>query len=111
MRYLAITATLLVVLTTGLPHATVAAQTQSKGGQDAPARTDRVDLNTADQEALEALPGVGPRTAELIIAYREEHGGFKKVEELMNIRGIGERTFLRLRKLVQIPTPAEGKRE
>ena len=63
---------------------------------------DRVELNTADQAALETLPGIGPRTAERIIEYRNKNGGFEKVEDLMNIRGIGERTFLRLRDLVRI---------
>ena len=62
----------------------------------------KVELNSADRAALESLPGVGPRTAELIIEYRKEHGGFDKVEDLMNVKGIGERTFLRLRELVQI---------
>ena len=57
----------------------------------------KVDLNTATGKELESLPGVGPRTAELIIEYREQHDGFQKIEELMNVRGIGERTFLRLR--------------
>lgn len=65
----------------------------------------KVELNTADQAGLETLPGIGPRTAELIIEYRAENGGFKKVEELMNVRGIGERTFLRLRELVEIGDP------
>ena len=55
------------------------------------------------------LTGVGPRTAELIIEYRTESGGFKKVEELMNVRGIGEATFLRIRELVRVGT-SEGKR-
>ena len=64
-----------------------------------------IDLNTASAAALEALPGVGPRTAQLIVEYREEHGGFEKVEDLMNIRGIGEKTFLRLRPLVRVGAP------
>ena len=63
---------------------------------------ERVELNTADRATLETLPGIGPRTAERIIEYRTENGGFEKVEDLMNIRGIGERTFLRLRDLVRI---------
>ena len=67
---------------------------------------ERVELNTADKAALETLPGIGPRTAERIIEYRTKNGGFEKVEDLMNIRGIGERTFLRLRDLVRIDTNA-----
>ena len=61
-----------------------------------------LDLNTADQRALETLPGIGPKTAALILEYRTDNGAFSKEEELMNIRGIGERTFLRLRDLVGV---------
>ena len=68
----------------------------------------KVDLNTATGEELESLPGVGPRTAELIIEYREQHDGFQKIEELMNVRGIGETTFLRLRSLITV-TPIKAR--
>ncbi len=61
-----------------------------------------VDLNAAGVEELETLPGVGPRTAQRIVEYRDESGGFTKIEELMNVRGIGEKTFLRLRALVTV---------
>ena len=67
---------------------------------------DLVELNSADKAALESLPGIGPRTAELIIEYRAKNGGFEKVEDLMNVRGIGERTFLRLRELVRVDAGA-----
>lgn len=56
-----------------------------------------VDLNTADQPGLEQLPGVGPKTAQAILAWRQEHGRFSAVEELLEISGIGERTLERLR--------------
>ena len=69
-------------------------------------RSETVELNTATAVELRTLPGVGERTAQRIIEYREEHGGFDKVEDLMNVRGIGERTFLRLRPLVRVDVPA-----
>ena len=69
--------------------------------QETPPAEEQVDLNTATAAELEALPGIGPRTAELIVEYRQEQP-FAKVEDLMNIRGIGERTFLRLRPLVRV---------
>ena len=69
--------------------------------------SETVELNTATALELRTLPGVGERTAERIIEYREEHGGFEKIEDLMNVRGIGEKTFLRLRPLVRVDLPAE----
>ena len=74
-------------------------QTQAPG--DTPPPEEQVDLNTATAAELETLPGIGPRTAELIVQYRQEQP-FIKVEDLMNIRGIGERTFLRLRPLIRV---------
>ena len=64
-----------------------------------------VELNTATAAELRTLPGVGVRTAERIIEYREEHGGFERVEDIMNVRGIGEKTFLRLRPLIRVDEP------
>ena len=71
------------------------------------ARPETVELNTATASELRTLPGVGERTAERIIEYREEHGGFEKIEDLMNVRGIGERTFLRLRPLIRVDAATE----
>lgn len=62
-----------------------------------------VNLNTATVDQLTTLPGIGQKTAELIIEYRTKSGGFKKIEELMNIKGIGEKTFLKLKPLVSAP--------
>lgn len=49
----------------------------------------RLDLNAADAWMLTAIPGVGEQTAQRIVDYREEHGGFCSVEELVNVEGIG----------------------
>lgn len=62
-----------------------------------------VNLNTATLDQLMTLPGVGQKTAERIIEYRTKSGGFKKIEELMNVKGIGEKSFLKLRPLVSAP--------
>jgi competence protein ComEA len=52
-----------------------------------------VDLNTATQAELEALPEVGPVTAQAILAWRDEHGGFRAVDELLEVDGIGDATL------------------
>ena len=64
-----------------------------------------VNLNTATITDLQTLPGIGPSIAARIIEYREKNGEFKKVEDLMNVRGIGERSFLKLRTLVTVAAP------
>ena len=64
-----------------------------------------LNLNTATAAQLEALPGIGKSTADRIIEYRTKSGGFKKVEDLMNVRGIGEKSFLKLKPLVTVTAP------
>ncbi len=61
-----------------------------------------VNLNTASAAQLEELPGIGRATAERILEYRQKSGGFKKIEELMNVRGIGEKSFLKLKPLIVV---------
>ena len=67
-----------------------------------------INLNTATVQQLEALPGVGTRTAQLIVEHRQKNGGFKKVEELMNIKGIGEKSFLKLKPMVTVVPPEKS---
>ena len=61
-----------------------------------------VNLNTATVAELQTLPGIGAKTAERILQYREKNGPFKKIEELMNVQGIGEKSFLKLRPQVSV---------
>lgn len=62
----------------------------------------RVNLNTADAAALDTLPGVGPATAAKILAWREEHGRFEAVEDLLDVGGIGEAKLDAIRDLVTV---------
>lgn len=52
-----------------------------------------ININSANIEQLQQLPGIGPSTAQNIIDYRNEHGPFETVEDIMNVSGIGESTF------------------
>lgn len=61
-----------------------------------------IDLNTADAAALESLPGIGGSKAAAIIQYRTDHGGFKSVDELDNVSGIGPSTLASVRDLVSV---------
>ncbi|WND37645.1 ComEA family DNA-binding protein [Streptomyces sp. BB1-1-1] len=75
------------------------------GGPGAPAAgaapAAPVSLNTATADQLDTLPGVGPVLAQHIIDYRTQHGGFRSVDELREVNGIGERRFADLRNLVR----------
>ena len=61
-----------------------------------------VNINTASAAEFEALPGIGAKTAARIVEYRQKNGPFKKVEELMNVRGLGEKNFLKLKAQLTI---------
>ena len=63
-----------------------------------------VDINKATAEQLESLPGVGEKLAQRIVEYREQQGPFGSVEELMNVRGIGEKSFEKLRDRLTVGT-------
>jgi competence protein ComEA len=68
----------------------------------APGGAALVNLNTADQAALDTLPGVGPVTADAILAWRDTNGGFTSVDELLEVDGIGEATLADLAPLVTL---------
>ena len=57
----------------------------------------KVELNSADAKALESLSGIGPSMAEKILQYRQEHGRFHNIEDLMKVAGIGEKTFQQIK--------------
>jgi competence protein ComEA len=68
----------------------------------------RLDLNRATLEQLDELPGIGAKKAQLIIDYREANNGFRAVEELLNVSGIGEKTYSDLQQYVCVGESEEG---
>lgn len=72
-----------------------------------------VNLNTATVTELMQLPRVGQKTAERIVAFRKQHGGFQRPEELMNVKGIGEKSYAKLKPFLattSAPRPAATKK-
>ncbi len=61
------------------------------------ASTEKVNLNTATLEQLQTLPGIGPAMAKRVIEYRAKVGKFNKIEELINVKGIGEKRFQKIK--------------
>ncbi len=76
---------------------------QSEGDEKSKStKKQRVNVNRADQESLESLPGIGPAYAGRIINYRKKHGGFETIEELKKINGIGEKRLDNLKPFVKL---------
>jgi competence protein ComEA len=113
---------LFLLLTIVAMAAIPAAAQQSSPKTEKPAAAEKaekpagplVNLNTATQAQLETLPGVGAKAAERILEYRQKNGQFKKIEDLMNVKGIGEKSFLKLKPLLTVtdkatPSGAQGR--
>jgi competence protein ComEA len=67
-----------------------------------------LDLNTATKDELVALPGIGPAKAQAILDYRDQHGGFKRVEELKDVKGIGAKRYERLKGDLVVSSAAKA---
>ena len=104
MRHVIGYALVALMLVTGTFGAFAQAQ-REPGNPPKSAAPALLNLNTATEAELAKLPGIGPATATRILEYRQKNGAFKKIEELMNVRGIGEKAFLKLKPLVTVVAP------
>ena len=80
----------------------VSAQSAVKAG-------DKVNINTASLEELQTLPRIGPQIAQRILDYRKENGNFKKIEDILKVRGIGEKVYDQLKDLITVGAEAGNK--
>ena len=89
----------------GVAHPVILSAQTGKSSSTAKAKataTSPVNLNSASVAQLQTLPGIGASTAQRIVEYRQKNGAFKKIEELMNVKGIGEKSFLKLKPLISV---------
>ena len=87
-----------LALCLGLAISSVTALAQKSG----PGPVDKVNINSATAEQLQSLPGVGPITAKAIVEYRAKVGKFNKIEEIINVKGIGEKKFQRIKDRIVV---------
>ena len=93
----------LLVMFLGVPCGSLLPALQKQGKAVEPQAV-AVDINKATANDLQKLPGIGPSLAKQIVAYREKHGPFRRVEDLMAIRGIGFKKWKEIRPYVRVGT-------
>lgn len=91
-----------------LAHAQSDSQAAAQASAASASAKPALNLNAATADQLATLPGIGLKTAERIIEYRTKSGGFKRIEDLMNVKGIGEKNFLKLKPLVMVKAPEKA---
>ncbi len=64
-------------------------------------KMDKVSINSADAALLSTIPGIGPKTAEAIVAYREANGKFASIDELVKVKGIGEKKLMKMKPFLK----------
>ena len=107
-RILMVAIAAMALSTTALSTTALGAQGRTAAPKAVATVAAPINLNTATAEQLATIPGVGPRMAERIIDYRQKSGSFKKVEDLMNVSGVGEKSFLKMKPLITLTTPKPG---
>ena len=80
----------------------VNANSNSSTNKNSKTNIEKININKATQTELETLPGVGPSTAEKIIDYRKQNGNFKNIEDIMNVNGIGESKYNKIKDLISV---------
>jgi competence protein ComEA len=85
-----------------LPSADSDGSDTPSGDENSNTNADLVNINTATLDELDALPGIGPTTAQKIIDYRDENGSFLSIEDILNVSGIGPATFDEIKDLITV---------
>lgn len=77
--------------------------------EDTPVK--KIDINLASVQELQKLPQIGVVVAQRIVDYRGKHGKFSKIEEIMKVKGIGEKTFLKIKPLIMVGQESRSKKK
>jgi competence protein ComEA len=87
----------ILALCIGMVLSSVSIMAQKSASAPASASTEKINLNSATVEQLQSLPGIGPATAKNIVEHRTKAGKFNRIEEIIKVKGIGEKKFQRIK--------------
>lgn len=92
---------LLVALTITMPASLTFAAAKSTT-DNSMTLSDKVNINTSDEDALITVPGIGPKTAQNIHEFKKQNGNFTTVDDLLNVKGIGEKSLEKMKPYITI---------
>jgi competence protein ComEA len=98
----AMVAALAILLLAWAPLSQSQAASPPKGDPARPAAQQQIDINRANVEELTTIPGIGTALAQRIVDFRDQHGPFGRVEDLLKVKGIGEKSFQKIRPYVKV---------
>jgi competence protein ComEA len=90
------------ILVPAIPPTPLPGSQVSPDGENPASSGHLINLNSATQAELESLPGIGPKTAQKIIEYREKNGPFQKIEDILNVPDIGPKTFEEIKDFITV---------
>jgi len=96
MRNICLFFVLIVALVAGNAFATTTPEASSGQPEVAAKLSEKVNINTADEAILVSLPGIGPKTAAAIVSFRDQHGKFSSIQDLTQVKGIGEKKLKKI---------------
>ncbi len=102
MKKLNLVMVILLALSIAMPATLSFSATKKSAANQSVVQLEKININSASETALMAVPGIGPKTAQRILTHRQQHGKFKVIDDLLAVKGIGEKSLKKMRPYLTI---------